>query len=221
MKKTMTSHRLLRMAQALVLLAAQGVLGNTMLSAAVVYQEPHGDRVGASGARVLPYQYIGVRFNLAEPTQLTSIHTEFESLGENGSFFAALISLPSVNSLPQGSPFNPGDVIYSTRFSLSYVPAHPFEIPFPVTLNPGAYGLLFGGNTVIEGRILNYDQVAESSSFMWNTGPLPTGWVDVPEGPTWNVSLQGVVVPEPSTYVLLTIAVVALFMQRRWRKEAV
>lgn len=220
MTKIMTSHGLLRVAKALVLIAAQGVLGNTSLSASEVYQEPYGNRVGDSGARVLTYQYLGVRFNLSEPTQLSSIHTEFESLGENGSFFAALISLPSINSLPQGSPFNPGDLIYSTQFNLSYVPSHPFEIPFPVTLDPGAYGLIFGGNTTIEGRMLNYEQVEGSSSFMWTTGPLPTGWVDVPEGPTWNVSLQGVVVPEPSFYILITTAMVALGFLKRRRKES-
>ena len=68
--------------------------------------------------------------------------------------------------------------------------------------------------------MLNHQQVEGSSSFMWTTGPLPTGWADAPEGPTWNVSLQGVVVPEPSTYVLLTIAWAAWLMRKRGTKEA-
>ena len=220
MKTTMTIHQLLPIAQALALLVAQAGLGNASLSAAVVYQEPYGGPVGVSGARLLPYQYLGVRFSLTEPTQLTSIHSEFGALGENGTYFAALISLPSVNSLPQGSPFNLGDVLYSTQFTLSFGPSRPLEIPFPVTLNAGAYGLIFGGNTAIEGYIRNYQQVAGSSSFRWSTGPWPTGWFDEPEGPTWNLSLEGVVVPEPSAYVLLTIAMVALLVRKRGTKDA-
>jgi hypothetical protein len=66
-------------------------------------------------------------------------------MGESpSSFFAALVSLPSISSLPQGHPFADGEVVYSTVFDLSWDYLAPRDLPFDVTINPGAYAIIFG-----------------------------------------------------------------------------
>jgi len=218
------------MAQALVLVMAGGALRGIPLSAAVVYQEPRGIQFSIPGAHVTSNQYVGVRFSLSQPTELTALRARFAST--SGSFFAALVGLPSINSLPQGNPFNPGEVIYSTEFNrptlsmadngsenregLGILPT-PLNIPVSVTLGPGVYGLIFGGNTGT-GDMVSYNTVPGSTSLLWTRLTFPMGWQDdLPI--TWDISIEGTVVPEPGTYVLFITGAIAILLKRTRRKR--
>jgi hypothetical protein len=165
-----------------------------------LYQEPHGEP-DSYPAAVADWQYVGVRFQVDQPVQITSLYTE---MGDSpSSFFAALVSLPTVTSLPQGNPFGGGEVMYTTVFDLTWDYPAPRDIPFNVTLDPGAYAIVFGGGLFgssgyISGAISTYQAVPGSSGFAWvaDSPPALDPWHETAS--TWAVSVQGIPIPEPS-----------------------
>jgi hypothetical protein len=166
------------------------------------HQEPIGDQYSNPGAVVSYWQFVGVRFQLDEPVQITSVQAE---IGYSSStFFAALIPLATMDGLPQGSPFETNEVLYSKLFD-STAPS----IPFDVTVGPGIYGLVFGAGLFGSGNSIGamdlYQRVPGSTGFVWTTdGPPGTvPWHD--SGLTFNVSIEGVVVPEPSFTGVLSL----------------
>lgn len=180
------------------------------------YQEPLGPPSPYPSA-VATWQYVGVRFQVQQPVQITSLHTV---MGDSpSSFFAALISLPSVTSLPQGSPFAAGEVVYSTVFDLSWDFLAPRDIPFNVTLNPGAYAIVlgagqFGSTGSVSGVISTYSTVPESTGFAWVPEATPA-WHET--GVTWDVSVHGAVVPEPTFIMLIGLSGFILGIGRKSR----
>lgn len=106
-----------------------------------IYQEPLG-ATNLYPVAVATWQYVGVKFQVDQPIHISSLHGV---MGDSpSSFFAALVSLPSISSLPQGHPFADGEVLYSTVFNLSWDYLAPRDIPFDVTIDPGAYAIIFG-----------------------------------------------------------------------------
>jgi len=179
-----------------------------------LYQEPLGSP-SPYPAAVATWQYVGVRFQVDQPVQITAVDSV---MGDSpSSFFAALVSLPSVSSLPQGNPFADGEVIYSTVFNLSWDFLAPRDIPFNVTVNPGAYAIIFGAGQFgssgyISGVISTYSTVPDSTGFAWVPGTTPA-WHDT--GDTFDVSIHGIVVPEPSFIMLIESGVFILAINRK------
>jgi hypothetical protein len=91
-------------------------------------------------------QFLGWRFQLNSTFQVTEIgghlSGSFFSRGNN-QIFGAIVSLSAPNALPQGDPFQPGEVVASTTFTPSF-PSSDVTVPLSVTLNPGNYALIFG-----------------------------------------------------------------------------
>jgi hypothetical protein len=168
-----------------------------------IYQEPLGSS-NSYPAAVATWQYVGVKFQVAQPVEITSLHGV---MGDSpSSFFAALVPLSSISSLPQGNPFAAGEVMYSTVFNLSWDYLTPRDIPFDVTIDPGAYAIIFGAGQFgspsygLAGVISTYSKVPNSTGFAWDPDFAPN-WHDT--GLTWDVSVYGQVVPEPSFIVLI------------------
>jgi len=110
-------------------------------AADTLFTEPHGAAYQYPSA-LASWQFLGIRFELNQPAQLTSLHTV---LGDSpSSFFAALVSLPSVTSLPQGGPLR--RVKYCTRqCSILAGMSCPLIFRSTVSVGPGAYAIVFGG----------------------------------------------------------------------------
>jgi len=191
------------------------------LLADALYEEP----LGASApypAAMASWQYVGVRFMLDQPCQITNLHTE---LGDStSSFFAALISLPTVTSLPQGEPFAAGEVMHSEIFSLAWYGLQPMDIPFAVTVDPGAYAIVFGGGQFgstanMAGVVGTYNSLPDSTGFVWiPDSPSPLApWHDT-QGLTFNVSVEGEVVPEPSRVKLCLVGIATLCIAQYTRR---
>ncbi len=102
----------------------------------------------------------GWRFEIADPFQVQQIGGHMKGVVTQGSpafkdIFGAIIPLPSVTSMPTpgptGTPFDPADAIASTTFTPPGSNTAPFasstediRVPLDVTLQPGAYALMFG-----------------------------------------------------------------------------
>jgi len=200
-----------------VLLVSTWLLGCHTGIAATLYTEP----LGASAqypAALASWQYVGIRFELDQPAQLTALHAE---MGDSpSSFFAALVQLPSVTSLPQGNPFAQGEVLYSTIFNLDWDFMKLWDIPFTVSVDPGAYAIIFGAGQFGSSGYISavagtYNSVPASTGFVWvPDSPAPLApWHDTPSI-TFNVSVEGTLVPEPSS---VTFVFVGLLTLRVWR----
>ena len=181
-----------------------------------IYQEPLGTSNQYPSA-VATWQYVGVKFQVDQPTHIDSLHAV---MGDSpSSFFAAIVSLPSISSLPQGRPFAAGEVLYSTVFNLSWDYLTPRDIPFDVTIDPGAYAIILGAGLFgspsygIAGVISAYNKVPNSTGFDWVPDFGPT-WNNT--GLTWDVSVYGQVVPEPPCIVLIGASGLLFVISRKW-----
>jgi hypothetical protein len=195
-------RKILYAAYAALILAQSRVPGATN-----VYQEPLGAHYQYQLA-VAAWQYVGVRFEVTQPTHLTALHTV---LGDSPStFFAALVPLPGVTSLPQGAPFNAGEVTFSTVFQSTWDFLLPRDIPFDVTIGPGAYGLVLGGGQFgssgyLPGVVDTYELAPQSTAFAWvpDSPPGLPPWHDI--GYTFPLAVEGTAVPEPGLVGVLAM----------------
>lgn len=192
--------------EAAILLIAQTLVADTL------YEEPHGERLDAQPA-LGSSQFLGVRFELSQPSQITGLHSEFALVGQGtSSFFAALIRLPSGSSLPEGNPFTAQEVVHAELFDVTGASLQPVSIPFDVLVDPGAYAVIFGAGLFgspedIAGTAGNYTSVPDSSGLTW-TPSRPTlpfdPWQSLPDS-TYTVTIEGTVIPEPSTIAMLLL----------------
>src|SRR4051794_21802605 len=88
-----------------------------------VYQNPTGPLISPTGGQVKSDQFIGARFQFSSPVDVSSISGRFGNL--NGSYFAALVPLSSLSSLPHGNPpagipFNAGEVLSYRTFTNTF-----------------------------------------------------------------------------------------------------
>jgi hypothetical protein len=184
-----------------------------------LYSEPLGEPKQYQSV-VASWQFVGVRFQFDQPSQIASIHTELGNTSSSWSLFAALIRLPTVTSLPQGNPFASGEVLHSEVFSLAGGNLQPVNLPFSLTVAPGAYAIVlgeeqFGSPASHTGMVGSYESTPGSTGFVWISpdffqGPLDP-WHDVNTlGGTFNFIVEGVAVPEPSSFGLFCMGTLAL-----------
>jgi hypothetical protein len=95
----------------------------------------------AIGPSVSATNFVGWRFSVGSTTAVTEVGGHLG--GISGNLFAAIITLPAIDSLPQGAPFAEGTVKASTSFAPPNG-SNEFRIPLATTLAPGAYALVFG-----------------------------------------------------------------------------
>lgn len=112
------------------------VAGTITLSSAQMGPAAQGYGVPASAS-----SFVGWRFQVSKTTAVTQVGGHLGAL--QGNMFAAIISLSSIDALPQGAPFAEGVVKASATFTPPTLTAE-FSTPLSVTLQPGAYALIFG-----------------------------------------------------------------------------
>lgn len=94
------------------------------------------------GPSIISAQFSGARFSLATTFEVSAVGGALQSSGAPGDIFAAVVRL-GPSGLPQGLPFNTGEVLASTIFNPG-TPGSDLLVPLSVSLPPGDYGLVVG-----------------------------------------------------------------------------
>jgi hypothetical protein len=99
------------------------------------------------GTSITELQYVGWRFEIATALEVDAIGGHLLGLPNvgNGQIFGALIRLASVDVFPEGDPFTPEETLATVVFQPP-LPSVELLVPLSVTLEPGAYALVFGSN---------------------------------------------------------------------------
>ncbi len=114
---------------------------------AVVLESAQLGTIGRSGGTsITQAQHVGWRFEIFEPLAVERIGGHLLAIPDvSGDIFAALVRLPSINSLPQGAPFTGDELVVSTNFRPNF-PSDEIFTPLSALLSPGSYALVFGTN---------------------------------------------------------------------------
>lgn len=156
------------------------------------------------GSYVLDYsQQLGSRFHIDEPVDVTSIGGHM--IGEVGTFYGAIVALDAPSVLPSGNPLNTSEVLAYGTFSYgSIFPSTDFRMALSVSLGAGDYAVVFGsgvfGTDGIGGMPhAGQSDLAGASYITWGD---TTGWYNT-TSTGMRFVVEGTVVPEPSTFLLL------------------
>ena len=119
------------------------LISSNYAGAAIIYESATMGPTGqTSGYIVDSYDFIGSRFYVSQPTQVTAIGGHLVTY-TSGGIFGAIVRLYSSTDLPNGIPFDSLDVAAYKVFIPSYT-SSDFRTSLSVTLQPGYYALVFG-----------------------------------------------------------------------------
>lgn len=172
-----------------------------------------------SGYSLNTNQFLGARFQVTSPVQVSAIGGHLWENSGTGTFFGAIVELSGPTALPTGSPFDL-TLVASTTFVAPSL-SSDYRTPLSVALATGYYGLIFGAGQLgsssgVGAMPWNNSDLPGASYFWWNgtTGNwvpgTDTGMRFVVEGPSSEI-------PEPSTFVLLGTSLLGLALRRRRR----
>lgn len=134
---------------------------------------------------VFASQFAGARLSVPAAVKLAGLTVEFSRV--SGSLFLAVVPLATTTSLPIGggtstTPFNSGEVVFQTTFTLPSGFVGTAAIPLNLDLAPGLYGFVLGSGqfgATGSASVPNYAYKSDNAGFLWN-GP-PGGsfrWID-------------------------------------------
>jgi len=115
------------------------------------------------GASITANQFVGWRFELDVPLEVTEIGGHLFSNPNfsqgNGEIFGALVRLTSLDAFPLGDPFTQDEVVATVAFAPPF-PSDQILVPLAAELEPGSYALVFGSQlfgATGEGGLPNLD----------------------------------------------------------------
>jgi hypothetical protein len=175
-----------------------------------------------SGFSVGSLQFVGARFSVSQPTQITDIGGVLK-INQTGSpsdgnlqLFGAISAL-GVNQLPADTPstFQP---LATVTFSPEFIFGQDTLVPLSVLLAPGDYTLIFGSGrfgATGQGFLPFMSGDTPQASYFRGAFPLPgqDHWIN-PEPPIHDARfvVMGNVVPEPSAITLASFGIGTLFV---------
>ena len=182
--------------------------------AAVVYESatPAGVPTTA-GYMIAADNFLGVRFQLTQPTLITHIGGELTQF-TNGGTFAALIALTDMSDYPDSTDLTTPDVLRTATFNLSRLSSDVSVPVAPITVPAGWYGILFGAGlfgTTGSGGVPNDNTIVGTPRFFRYTS---TGGYEVIGLPGARFFVADAPVPEPTAALAGAVAV-AWFIGRR------
>ena len=166
--------RLLRCASVLL---ACGLVGET-LGESFLFESATLGQTGQVGGVAISDQVLGARFYVDSPIQVEEVGGHI--LGRppaaegHGTIFAAIVSLSGPTAFPADEPGSL-DVLAFTTFEAPF-PSQDVVVPLSVSLEPGYYGLIFGGRGLFgcsgEGSMPdnNTEVPGNASFFLWSAG---------------------------------------------------
>jgi hypothetical protein len=186
---------------------------------AVIYESAtFGTTAQTGGPLVNSGQFLGVRFQIFLPTNITSIGGHFLEDGGDADFFGAIVALTSFSDFPDSSNLSTSDVIGSTLLS---PPAASNDVSgsISLTLTPGIYSLVFGsglfGATGSGLAPSNNTDIGSPSYFFRNLAPI---YLNGGFSRT-RFFVEGTVVPIPGAVWLLGSGVLGIVgIRRKFRK---
>ena len=170
------------------------VCGSARVLAGTLYESAAMGPPGQLGGTTLMHdQYAGARFYISQSSLVSRVGGHMGCDTPSHTFFAAIVRLDGPTALPHGDPFTTGELVAVTNFSMGAAgwPSLDWMTPLSVALDPGWYGLVFGG-----GRYSEPFHGAYGSGFMpANNANLPGstyfGWTSPYLEPT-NVWKNGI-----------------------------
>lgn len=165
------------------------------------------------GTNVNQSVFVGARFEIATPANVSRIGGHFTADSAGGDFFGAIVQLSGPDDLPDSADLSTVDVLGSTLLTFPSPSADVYG-ELEVSLDPGWYGVVFGSGLFGAsgaGAALRNNPTNDASALIgWQSG---IGWGPRDLTPGRYFSVVGRVIPEPSSAVL-AIAFAAMFRPR-------
>jgi hypothetical protein len=186
-----------------------GTLGPT----GVPYSEL-GDIV--PGTNIKATVFAGARFELKQSVVISQIGGHFVSQS-NGTFFGAIITLTDENDFPDSVDFTTSDFVGSTVLDFPLSSQEVFG-NLDLKLEPGWYALVFGsglfGASGSGGAVRNGIDI-DNPSYIVALPRSTDRWNDITAAfPNHRFVVQGDVVPEPSSMILVVSTSLLPFIRR-------
>jgi len=188
-----------------------GTLGPT----GVTWQQVLDGEVRATN--ITPNVFTGVRFRLDLPVVTTRIGGHFLS-PSSGTFFGAIVALDDENDFPNSGDLSTMDVLGTTMLTFPE-PSNEVLGDLNISLFPGWYALVFGsglfGSTGNGVATRNNTDIGLQTYIGYQPG---ADWFSLTDLSTFFVDhrfvVQGRIVPEPSSVVLLFLTSALSFLKR-------
>ena len=225
-------------------------LGTSPAHAAIIHESATIDNVGQAPTVlavnvVSALQYLGSRFSITSPMQVSAIGGHFVKINPpgDGKVFGAIVNVtdvappgPSNGDFPPFLPATIGaNALAATTLDLPTPTSAGVTVPLSVLLSPGDYALIFGAGGFGAGgngqMPINNDVSGAFNpsppSFFFGLVPSPGvsgegNWFDFnPEAgiPNFYFVVEGTVVPIPPAFGLFAAGLLALgFIVRRQRR---
>jgi hypothetical protein len=131
-----------------------------------------GPPAQAVGAPLSPSHFMAWRFSITSPLAVTEVGGHLGQI--SGELFAAIISLPAVDAMPQAAPLSPAITVSSAVFAPPQGTAD-VRVPLSSPLAAGAYALVFGSGEfnasgsglMPSGQQTNIAPATQSSYIAW------------------------------------------------------
>lgn len=175
------------------------------------------------GSNVSSVVFVGARFHLDQPVMTSQIGGHFvKNTGANESFFGAIIALANEHDFPDSGNLSTPDVVGTTSLSFPE-PSNEVFGAIVKPLSPGWYALVYGsglfGATGSGGALNNGIDIGDPTYIAWQPGAV-NGWGNLinPIFRNFRFVIQGHVVPEPATGILMLIPLLPMLFFRRTKR---
>lgn len=174
------------------------------------------------GTEVFSSIFPGVRFELTQPVKTTSVGGHFVA-DISGTFFGAIVALDDENDFPNSPDLSTPDVLGVTTLIFSNPSAEVYG-NLELNLDPGWYALVFGsglfGTTGSGGAVRNGIDIGDPTYIAYGQN-LQWFNMDVLPLPFDNhrFVINGEIVPEPSSILLVVFAVYTFAIRSIIRKR--
>ncbi len=167
------------------------------------------------------FVFAGARFQIDQATKTTRIGGHFVAEQGGATFFGAVVSLSDEADFPDTADLSSSDVLGVAQL---IIPDSSDEVfgNLSLTLQTGWYAVVFGSGlfeTSGRGAVLENGLDINSPSYIgWEINVPDTGWFNLHEiGDFENhhFVVEGAIIPEPATTVLLGTCGVLLLLKRR------
>ncbi|MEM8947193.1 MAG: hypothetical protein AAGD11_18610 [Planctomycetota bacterium] len=169
------------------------------------------EQFSVPATNVTPNVFTGVRFELTQPVRTSQVGGHFVGR-DGGDFFGAVVALDDASDFPDSGDLTSSDVLGHAELTFPTLSDEVFG-DLDLTLQPGFYALVFGSGL--------FNTNGDGAATRNNTDSSNPIYIGYQPGADWfNLSdlsdailfvdhrfvVKGAIVPEPSTIVLVLVA---------------